>query len=84
MPDVRLKGVSKIFPGNVVALQKVDLDVKDKDYVVLLGPSGCGKTSLLKSIAGIYPLSEGSVFIGSRSVTNLPIEERNVGMMFQN
>jgi len=58
--------------------------VKDKDYVVLLGPSGCGKTSLLKSISGIYPPTSGSVFIGARNVTNLPIEERNVGMMFQN
>jgi len=84
MPEVRLKGVSKVFPGNVVALRSVDLTVKDKEYVVLLGPSGCGKTSLLKSIAGIYPPSSGSVFIGSRNVTGLPIEARHIGMMFQN
>jgi len=84
MPEVRLKGVSKVFPGNVVALHKVDLTVKDRDYVVLLGPSGCGKTSLLKSIAGIYPPSSGRVFIGNKDITCLPIEERNVGMMFQN
>ncbi len=84
MPEVKLKGVSKTFPGNVVALHKVDLSVKDKDYVVLLGPSGCGKTSLLKTIAGIYPPTEGEVFISGRNVTRLPIEERGVGMMFQN
>ncbi len=84
MPEIKLKGISKRFAGDVVALQKVDLTVKDKEYVVLLGPSGCGKTSLLKTIAGIYPPTEGSVFIGSRNVTDLPIEDRGVGMMFQN
>ncbi|MFA4983321.1 MAG: ABC transporter ATP-binding protein [Candidatus Micrarchaeia archaeon] len=84
MPDVVLKGVSKVFPGNVVALQRVDLAVKDKDYVVLLGPSGCGKTSLLKSIAGIYLPTSGSISIGKKDVTSLRIEDRNVGMMFQN
>jgi len=84
MPEVRLKGVSKKFDGNVVALHNVDLTVKDKDYVVLLGPSGCGKTSLLKSIAGIYAPDAGIITIGTRNVTNLPIEERNVGLMFQN
>lgn len=84
MPDIALKGVSKIFPGNVVALHKVDLAVKDKDYVVLLGPSGCGKTSLLKAIAGIYPPTSGSIYIGKKDVTRLPIEDRNLGMMFQN
>ena len=84
MPEVKLKGISKKFEGGVVALEKVDLTIKDKEYVVLLGPSGCGKTSLLKTIAGIYPPTEGSVFIGNRNVTSLPIEERGIGMMFQN
>ncbi|MCX6770954.1 MAG: ABC transporter ATP-binding protein [Candidatus Micrarchaeota archaeon] len=64
--------------------RQVSLTVKDREYVVLLGPSGCGKTSLLKSIAGIYPPDSGSVFIGGKNVTALPIEERNIGMMFQN
>ncbi len=84
VPEVRLKGVSKTFSGNIVALKGMDLVVKDRDYVVLLGPSGCGKTTLLKTIAGIYPPTSGSVHIGARNVTSLPIEEHNVGMMFQN
>jgi ABC-type Fe3+/spermidine/putrescine transport system ATPase subunit len=84
MPEVRLKNITKKFKGSVVALDDVSLTVKDKDYVVLLGPSGCGKTSLLKTIAGIYPPDSGSVAIGSRNVTSLPIEERGVGMVFQN
>jgi len=84
VPEVRLKGVTKTFSGNIVALKGIDLVVKDKDYVVLLGPSGCGKTTLLKTIAGIYSPAGGSVHIGARNVTRLPIEEHNVGMMFQN
>lgn len=83
MPEVKLKGISKSFNG-VVALNEIDLSIKDKDYVVLLGPSGCGKTSLLKTIAGIYPPSTGSVFVGGKNITNLLIEERGIGMMFQN
>jgi ABC-type Fe3+/spermidine/putrescine transport system ATPase subunit len=84
MPEVTLRGVSKVFDSGVAALCKVDLTVRDKDYVVLLGPSGCGKTTLLKTIAGIYQPTEGSVLIGARNVTRLPIEQRNTGMMFQN
>ena len=84
MPEVKLKDITKKFKGDVVALREVSLTVKDNEYVVLLGPSGCGKTSLLKSIAGIYPPDSGSVFIGGKNVTGLPIEGRNIGMMFQN
>ena len=84
MPEVKLKNITKKFKGEVIALHDVSLTVKDREYVVLLGPSGCGKTSLLKSIAGIYPPDSGSVFIGGENVTGLPMEERNIGMVFQN
>ena len=84
MPEVCLKKICKRFGKGVVALNEVSLTVKDHEYVVLLGPSGCGKTSLLKTIAGIYPPDSGSVLIDGADVTTLPIEERGVGMVFQN
>ncbi len=83
MPHIKVKGVSKYY-GRVKALQKVDLDISDKEYVVLLGPSGCGKTTLLKIIAGIEYPSEGAVAIGSKDVTAIPPEDRDIGFLFQN
>ena len=83
MPDIRLEGVSKRF-GKIAALQKVDFEMRDGEYVAILGPSGCGKTTLIKIIAGIWPPTEGQVFIDNRDITGVPIEERDLGYVFQN
>ncbi|OLD02053.1 hypothetical protein AUG19_04260 [archaeon 13_1_20CM_2_54_9] len=83
MPAIRLEGVSKRF-GKIAALQKVDFEMQDGEYVAILGPSGCGKTTLIKIIAGIWPPTEGRVFIDNRDITGVQIEERDLGYVFQN
>jgi len=83
MPEIKVRGVSKYF-RSVKALGGVDLDIRDREYVVLLGPSGCGKTTLLKIIAGILEPSGGRVAIGGRDMGGLPPEDRNIGFVFQN
>ncbi len=83
MPGIRLEGVSKRF-GKIAALQKVDFEMQDGEYVAILGPSGCGKTTLIKIIAGIWPPTEGRVLIDNRDITGVPIEERDLGYVFQN
>jgi ABC-type Fe3+/spermidine/putrescine transport system ATPase subunit len=83
MPHIKVKEVSKYF-GMLKAVQSVDLDIRDGEYVVLLGPSGCGKTTLLKMIAGIIMPTKGKIEIGNGDVTNTPPEERGIGFVFQN
>ena len=81
---IRLDACAKTFPDGTVALSKVDLEVAGGETVVLLGPSGCGKTTTLRIIAGLEaPDPGGRVFFNDEDVTELPIEGRNVGMVFQ-
>jgi len=79
---LRLDGVSKRF-GSVTALHEAWLRVEDGEFVTLLGPSGCGKTTLLNLIAGFLDANGGEIFIGGRLVTQLPVWERDLGMVFQ-
>lgn len=83
MPSVRVEGVSKRF-GRIVALEAVDLEVREGEYLTILGPSGCGKTTLIKIVAGIWPPTEGRVLVDGRDVTETPIEDRDLGYVFQN
>jgi ABC-type Fe3+/spermidine/putrescine transport system ATPase subunit len=82
MPDVRLINVTKKF-GKVVAVDKVNLHIRDKEYFSLLGPSGCGKTTLLRLIAGLIKPDEGEIYIGNRLVNDVPPEDRDIGFVFQ-
>jgi multiple sugar transport system ATP-binding protein len=82
MADVRFESVRKTF-GKVVAVDDVDLDVADGDFVVLLGPSGCGKTTLLRCLAGLEKVDNGRVLIGGRDATDLPPRRRRIAMVFQ-
>jgi ABC-type sugar transport system ATPase subunit len=79
---VKLEDLSKHF-GAVVAVEGVDLEVKDGEFVALLGPSGCGKTTTLLMIAGIYRPTRGNVCFDDRVVNHLPPKDRNIGMVFQ-
>jgi len=79
---VRFEGVRKTF-GKVAAVDGVNLEVTDGEFVVLLGPSGCGKTTLLRCLAGLERLDEGRGFIGGRDVTELPPRARKLAMVFQ-
>ena len=82
MAKVLIKHLTKHF-GSVVAVNKLDLEAKDKEFVVLLGPSGCGKTTVLRCIAGLETPDEGEIYIGDRPVTGLEPKERDVAMVFQ-
>jgi ABC-type nitrate/sulfonate/bicarbonate transport system ATPase subunit len=83
--SLRLVNCAKTFVDGTCALLSFNLEVRSGETAVILGPSGCGKTTLLRIIAGLEsPDSGGKVFFGDEDVTNVPIEKRNVGMVFQN
>ena len=84
MADVVLTDLSKVFPGGTVALDQVNLDVADGEFMVLVGPSGCGKSTLLRVVAGLEEATDGTVSIGGRVVDNLSPKERDIAMVFQN
>ncbi len=84
MGGIALAGVSKVFPGGVVAVDDVDLEIGDGEFMVLVGPSGCGKSTLLRMIAGLEGVSAGTIRIGERDVTEVAPRSRDVAMVFQN
>jgi multiple sugar transport system ATP-binding protein len=82
MAEVRFEAIRKTF-GKVTAVDDVDLEVAEGDFVVLLGPSGCGKTTLLRCLAGLEKVDSGRVLIGGRDATDLPPRRRRIAMVFQ-
>ena len=82
MARVLLKNVVKKF-GNVVAVNHVNLEVKDREFMILLGPSGCGKSTTLRLIAGLETPDEGEIWIGDRLINDIDPTKRNVAMVFQ-
>lgn len=83
MADVVLQHVNKQF-GAVGAVQDVNLEIQDKEFLVLLGPSGCGKTTTLRMVAGLEDVSSGRIIIGGQDVTNVAPKDRDIAMVFQN
>jgi len=84
MGGIALEGVTKVFPGGVTAVDDVELEIADGEFMVLVGPSGCGKSTLLRMIAGLEGVSAGSIRIGERDVTELAPRSRDIAMVFQN
>ncbi|NWG29788.1 MAG: sn-glycerol-3-phosphate ABC transporter ATP-binding protein UgpC [Ignavibacteriaceae bacterium] len=84
MAEVLLKNVSKIYEGKNPAVNKVNVEIKDKEFVVLVGPSGCGKTTLLRMIAGLEEITSGEIYIDDKIVNNIPPKDRDIAMVFQN
>lgn len=84
MADLQLKGVSKIYSGNICAVAPTSVDIKDGEFVILVGPSGCGKSTLLRMIAGLETVSLGEIYIGGRLINNVPAKDRDIAMVFQN
>src|SRR5438094_10596967 len=82
MARVELKGLRKEYDG-AVAVEGLDLNVKDKEFVVLLGPSGCGKTTTLRCIAGLEDVADGEIHIGDRLVNDMRPRQRNIAMVVQ-
>jgi len=80
---VTLEHVTKRF-GNVVAVHDANLEIKDKEFVVLVGPSGCGKSTTLRMVAGLEEITEGNIYIGDTLVNDIPPKDRDIAMVFQN
>jgi multiple sugar transport system ATP-binding protein len=85
MAGVSFKGASRVYPGSTIpAVDALDLDVADGEFLVLVGPSGCGKSTSLRMLAGLEPVDGGAIYIGDRDVTNLAPKDRDIAMVFQN
>ncbi len=84
MARVLLEQVSKVYPGGVRAVDRIDLTVADQEFVVLVGPSGCGKSTTLRMVAGLEEITEGTITIGTRVVNDVPPKDRDIAMVFQN
>lgn len=83
MASIVLKNIMKRYPGNVVAVHDFNLEIQDKEFVILVGPSGCGKSTTLRMIAGLEDISAGELYIGDRLVNDVAPKDRDIAMVFQ-
>jgi multiple sugar transport system ATP-binding protein len=85
MATVSFKSATRVYPGSdTPAVDKLNLEIEDGEFMVLVGPSGCGKSTSLRMLAGLEEVNEGSIYIGDRDVTHRPPKERDIAMVFQN
>ena len=84
MADLQLKHIYKKYAGNVIAVSDFNLDIKDKEFIILVGPSGCGKSTTLRMIAGLEEISDGELLIGGKVVNDVAPKDRDIAMVFQN
>lgn len=84
MANVTLSKLSKVYPNGFKAVKGIDLDIEDKEFMILVGPSGCGKTTTLRMIAGLEDISGGELSIGGQVMNNVEPKDRNIAMVFQN
>jgi multiple sugar transport system ATP-binding protein len=84
MANVSIRQIHKRYDDGFHAVKGIDLEIKDKEFVVLVGPSGCGKTTTLRMVAGLESVTQGQVLIGSTVVNDLPPMDRDIAMVFQN
>ena len=84
MASLSLRNVYKRYPGGVTAVSDFNLEIKDKEFIILVGPSGCGKSTTLRMVAGLEEISEGEVYIGDRLVNDVAPKDRDIAMVFQN
>ncbi|GAH82694.1 unnamed protein product, partial [marine sediment metagenome] len=83
MANVILKNLTKRFK-EVTAVDNISIEIKDKEFAVLVGPSGCGKTTTLRAIAGLEEATQGEIYIGDRLVNDVQPKDRDIAMVFQN
>jgi multiple sugar transport system ATP-binding protein len=81
---VVLENVCKIYPGGVKAVDNANLEIQDREFVVLVGPSGCGKSTTLRMVAGLEEISSGDIYIDGKRVNDVPPKDRDIAMVFQN
>ena len=84
MAEVTLKNVKKVYDKDVVAVKDFDIEIADKEFLVLVGPSGCGKSTALRMIAGLEEITEGELYIGGKQMNDVAPKDRNIAMVFQN
>ena len=84
MASVSLRHMYKKYPGGVTAVSDFCLEIKDKEFLILVGPSGCGKSTTLRMIAGLEEITEGELFIGDKLVNDVAPKDRDIAMVFQN
>ena len=84
MASVTLKNVYKVYPGGVTAVSDFNLDIADKEFIVLVGPSGCGKSTTLRMVAGLEEITEGELYIGDKLMNDVAPKDRDIAMVFQN
>ena len=81
MASISLKNIYKIYPGDVTAVSDFNLEIEDKEFIILVGPSGCGKSTTLRMIAGLEEISKGELYIGDRLVNDVPPKDRDIAKM---
>ena len=84
MANISLQHIKKVYPGNVEVIDDLNLEIQDKEFIILVGPSGCGKSTTLRMIAGLEEISGGELFIGDKKVNDVPPKDRDIAMVFQN
>ena len=84
MAGLLLKGINKVYPSGVQAVFNFCLDIRDKEFIVLVGPSGCGKSTTLRMIAGLEEISSGELYIDGKLVNEVVPKDRDIAMVFQN
>ncbi|MDE6723500.1 MAG: sn-glycerol-3-phosphate ABC transporter ATP-binding protein UgpC [Eubacterium sp.] len=83
MASIKFNNVSKIYEGKTTVIQNLNLEIKDKEFVILVGPSGCGKSTTLRMIAGLEDVSAGELYIGDKLVNDVSPKDRDIAMVFQ-
>jgi len=83
MATLSLRGIKKVYDNNVTAVHSFDLEIADKEFIVLVGPSGCGKSTTLRMVAGLEEISEGELYIGDKLCNDVEPKDRDIAMVFQ-
>ncbi|HQJ24157.1 MAG TPA: ATP-binding cassette domain-containing protein, partial [Bacillota bacterium] len=84
MAHLSLRGLTKVYPGGVLAVSNFNLDIDDKEFIILVGPSGCGKSTVLRMIAGLEEITDGTLEIDGKLVNDVHPKDRDIAMVFQN
>ena len=84
MAAIRFDGVSKVYADGTRAVDSLDLEIDEGEFMVFVGPSGCGKTTALRMVAGLEEITDGTILIGDRVVNDVSPKDRDIAMVFQN
>src|SRR5699024_10762374 len=84
MAELQLNNIKKVYDKDVLAVDNFNLDIKDKEFIVLVGPSGCGKSTTLRMVAGLEVITEGELYIDSKKMNDVAPKDRDIAMVFQN